>query len=93
MAMPLSTTPDFMTQAPKDLKGYKYALEYVKMSEEDRRKLTDILNSDLKCEEISGREEIALGNPSIKMENALKHMVSVTCVTTKMKLFLCKEQA
>jgi hypothetical protein len=50
----------------KDLKGYKYALEFVKMSEEDSRKLTNILNSDLKCEEISGREDIALGNPSLE---------------------------
>ena len=49
----------------KDLKGYKYALEFVQMSEEDRRKLTNILNSDLKCEEISGREDFALGNPSL----------------------------
>jgi PilZ domain len=50
----------------KDLKGYKYALEFVQMSEEDRRKLTNILNSDLKCEEISGREDITLGNPSLE---------------------------
>ncbi len=50
----------------KDLKGYKYALEFVQMSEEDRRKLTNILNSDLKLEEISGREDIALGNPSLE---------------------------
>jgi hypothetical protein len=50
----------------KDLKRYKYALKFVHMSEEDRRKLTNILNSDLKCEEIPGRENIALGNPPLE---------------------------
>src|SRR4030043_921442 len=51
-------------------KGYKYGLEVVQISEEDRQKLNHLLNGDLKCEEISGREDIALGKPSIEKDSS-----------------------
>jgi len=44
-------------------KGYKYALEFIQMSEEDLRKLTNLLNSDLMSEKMSGMGDVALENP------------------------------
>ena len=54
----------------QDWKGYKYGLEVVQISEEDRRKLKNLLNGDLKLEDISGREEIALEKPPIDKDSS-----------------------
>lgn len=49
----------------EDLKGYKYGLEFVEISEEDRRKLKDLLNSHSKLEQIPGREDRVPGESSL----------------------------
>ena len=46
-----------------DWKGFKYGLEFVRISEEDHRKLVDLLWSPSTLEEISIREDAALTKP------------------------------
>ena len=48
----------------EDWKGYEYTLKFIQMSEEDLRKLTNLLNGYLELERISGKD-IALENPSL----------------------------
>jgi len=47
-----------------DWRGYKYGLQFVQISDEDRQKLVDLLRSPSTLEEISVREEPVLKNPA-----------------------------
>ncbi len=48
----------------KDWKGYKYGLAFVQISEEDRRKLKDLLNRYPKMEKLPQSPDIIPGQPS-----------------------------
>jgi len=49
----------------EDWKGYKYGLEFVRISEEDRLKLSGLFNSDSTLEHISGRQDLIPGESSL----------------------------
>ena len=53
----------------EDWKGYRYELGCVQMSEEDRRKLNDLLNNHSKLEQMSGREDRVPGESSLMKDS------------------------